>query len=215
MKKIMNILAVMLLFPVLLSAQGNDKQSQDILKGVSNKYKTYGTIKATFSFTVENPKTKTTEKQSGTLYLKGDKYKLEIAGQEIISDNKTVWTYLKESNEVQVNDPNVNKDAIAPNNIFTMYEKGFYSKFIEEGQENGVPVQIIELTPIDKSKHYFKIRLAIDKNEKHVVSSKIFDKNGNKSTYSVDKFTPNPNLPDEMFTFKKEKHPGIEVVDLR
>jgi outer membrane lipoprotein carrier protein len=206
---------LLLSIPAAVIGQSSDKQSQEILKGVSNKYKTYNTVKASFSFVVENPKTKTTEKQNGTLYLKGDKYRLEIAGQEIMCDSKTVWTFLKESNEVQINDPNVNKDAIAPNNIFTMYERGFYSKFIEDAKENGNPVQIIELTPIDKSKHYFKIRLTIDKDDKHVISSKIFDKNGNKSTYSIDKFTPNPALTEDMFSFNKAKHPGVEVVDLR
>lgn len=206
---------ILLISSTLAFAQGNDKQSQEILKGVSSKYKTYNTIKTTFSFTVENPKTKTTEKQSGTLFLKGDKYRLEIAGQEIMCDNKTVWTYLKESNEVQINDPNANKDAIAPNNIFTMYEKGFYSRFINETKDNGKTEEIIELTPIDKSKHYFKIRIIVDKNEKLVISSKIFDKNGNLSTYTIDKFTANPNLPEEMFSFNKSKYPGVEVVDLR
>jgi outer membrane lipoprotein-sorting protein len=215
MSKLLSLICAGSLLCANTFGQGSDKQSQEILKGVSHKYKTYNTIKTTFSFVVENPRTKTVEKQTGTLYLKGDKYRLEIAGQEIVSDNKTVWTYLKESNEVQINDPNANKDAIAPNNIFTMYEKGFHSKFVEETKENGKVEQIIELTPIDKSKHYFKIRLAIDKNEKLISSSKIFDKNGNKSTYTIEKFQPNPPLPEEMFTFNKAKYPGVEVLDLR
>lgn len=199
---------------VISNAQ-NDKKAEDILHGVSEKYKSYNTIKAEFTYQIEQTANKSKEIQKGVLYLKGPKYKLEIAGQEIISDGKIVWTYMKDVNEVQINEPDPTDNSISPTNIFTMYEKGFAYKFIEEKVENGKTVQIIELTPTDKNKNYFKIRLTVNKADKMIISTRIFDKNGNRYVYSIDKFSSNIPLADSMFIFNRANHPGIEVVDLR
>ena len=43
----------------------------------------------------------------------------------------------------------------------------------------------------------------------------VFDKNGNRYTYEIKAFTPNPTLADSFFTFDTNAHPGVEVVDLR
>ena len=193
----------------------NDKQAEDILKSVSARYKSFTSVKADFTYTSENPKDNSKESQTGSISIKGEKYVLEIKGQEVMSDGKTIWTYLKESNEVQISEPSKNTDAVTPSNIFTMYEKGFDFKFIEEKTENGKQVQIIDIKPQDAKKNYFKIRLTIDKSEKMVNNTMVFDKSGSHYIYSVKQFTPNPVLSDALFTFDKTKHPGVEIVDLR
>jgi hypothetical protein len=33
--------------------------------------------------------------------------------------------------------------------------------------------------------------------------------------YNIDKFLPNPEAPDSLFTFNTTSHPGVEVIDLR
>jgi len=193
----------------------SDKISQDILKGLSDKYKSYSSINAEFTYTIENAQDKMNDKQTGKVLLKGTKYKLLVAGQEVYCDGTTVWTYLKDSKEVQITDPNTKADAITPANIFTMYDKGYQSKFVEEKMENGKSVQVIDLTPMDKKKKFFKIRLTVNKVEKTIVNSKIFDKNGNKINYTIDKFLTNSPLDDSLFAFVTKNYPGIEVIDLR
>lgn len=56
-------------------------------------------------------------------------------GQEIYCDGKTMWTYLKDANEVQISNYNPKSSDINPSEIFTVYEKGFLSKFIGEGKK--------------------------------------------------------------------------------
>ena len=197
-----------------LTAQ-SDKTSQDILKGLSDKYKSFNTVDAEFTYIIESAQDKTNEKQKGKVYLKGNKYKLLIVGQEVYCDGKTIWTYLKDSKEVQITDPSSKADAITPANIFNMYEKGYNSKFIEEKVEGGIAVQTIDLMPTDSKKKFFKVRLTINKNEKLIISSKIFDKNGNKITYSIDSFHHDNPLDDSLFNFNIPGYPGIEVIDLR
>ena len=192
-----------------------DKKAQDILKAVSAKYKSMKSMKADFSYTLENPTAKIKETQSGSILLSGSKYRLNIAGQEVISDGKTVWSFSKESNEVSINTVDPEDEGLKPSEIFTMYEKGFIYKFVDEKTVAGKVQQNLELSPIDKKKEFFKIKLSIDKASKQIVKSVIYSKDGNRYTYAIKAFTPNAAVTASSFAFDAKKYPGVEVVDLR
>jgi outer membrane lipoprotein-sorting protein len=213
MKKL--ITSITILFLSIASFAQVDKKAQEILKGVSAKYKSYKAIKADFSYTLENTAEKIKDTQNGNITLKGNKYKLLIAGQEITSDGSIIWTYNKEAKELQINTVDPSQNEINPAEIFTMYEKGFLYKFNGEKIVSGKTEQTIELTPTDKTKEFFKVMLVIDKGTKQILRSTVFDKGGNRYTYSIKTFTPNPPVTDADFTYDKKKYPGVEVVDLR
>jgi outer membrane lipoprotein carrier protein len=199
----------------VVNAQQNDPKATAILNDVSKKYKAMTSMRAVFSMNTEDAKGKASQAQTGTLYAKGPMYKIELANQEIISDNKTVWTYLKDANEVQINNYEPDANSINPAEIFTIYEKDFYYALVGEETVNGRVYHVIELTPHDKSRSYFKVRLLVDKLDKTVKSTKIFDKSGTRTNLDVQKMTPNFQLNETFFSFDPKKYPGIEVVDLR
>jgi outer membrane lipoprotein-sorting protein len=99
--------------------------------------------------------------------------------------------------------------------MFTLYEKGF--KYIYNGDqvEKGKTYQVIDLSPEDINKQFFKARLMIDKAKKQLHSAQIFDKSGIKYTYIVNTLIPNVPAPAGNFTYDAKAHPGVEVVDLR
>jgi len=204
------------LFTAVSTFSQTDKQAQSILNGLSSKYKSYHSIKANFSIVIESEKDKSKQSQSGVLFLKESKYKLQIVGQEIISDGKTRWTYVKDANEVQIDNQKKDENSITPTNIFTIYEKGWFSKYIGEKKVKKAIYQYIELVPSDpKSKNVFKVKLTIDKAEKAITTAVIYDKNGTIQTITVDKFIPNGANEESIYIFKGENYPGSEVVDLR
>lgn len=193
-----------------------DKKAEEILKGVTDKYKSFKSVKATFVITMENPKDQSKDVQKGTICLKGNKYKLDVAGQDIISDGKTRWTYVKDANEVQIDNLKTDENTITPANIFTMYEKGFLFKFIGEQSEKGMTYQLVELVPVDpKKRNFFKVKLSINKIDKFVNSAKLFDRNGSIQTISVEKLTPNACDEEGIYSFSASLYPGAEVIDLR
>ena len=192
-----------------------DKKAQTLLDDLSLKYKKCKSIKAQFAYTLENKSNKMKQTQKGVLSLKGNKFKVEVANKEIICDSKTVWTYSSAENEVQINNYNPNENGFNPAQIFTMYEKGFIYKFVEEKLENGKTVAQIELTPTDKNKKFFKVKLFIDKVGKQIIRSSVYDKNGNIYTYEVQNFQADVAVNDSYFTFDPAKHPNCEINDLR
>src|SRR6478609_3590709 len=77
----------------------NDPAAKKILDAVSAKFKTYAAPQATFTYKVENAQGKALSSKTGTVTMKGNKYKVTMDGMIIISDGKTVWNYDKASNE--------------------------------------------------------------------------------------------------------------------
>ena len=105
-------------------------------------------------------------------------------------------------------------NGINPAQIFTIYEKGYKYIYNGEVKKGGKVYQEIDLTP-EEDKSYFKIRLEIDKLKKQIYSAMIFDKNGNRYTYTLNTLVPNIQVPDNTFTFDPKMHKGVEMVDLR
>ena len=214
----LSFLSFFLLISELLSAQTvpKDAQAKAILATVSKQYRSYDIVKADFSFTLKNQQANISETQNGTLFVKSklNKYKVSLGNQELISDGKVQWTYLKNDNEVQISDINTSPDALNPAQIFTIYEKGFKYVYLGETKLNGKVYQNIELAPIS-TRSFSKIKLRIDKVNKQINNIVVNDKNGNVYTYFIKTFTPNVKVPETTFSFDARKHPGVEVVDLR
>ena len=216
MKKLLIVVFVFLGSGMNLMAQSEAK-AKAILAEVSKKYRNYDVIKTEFSYTLENPQAKIKETQAGILFAKSkvNKYKIILKGQELISDGKNQWTYLKADKEVQLSEVDNSSDGLNPAKIFTIYEKGFKSLYTNDTKVNGRFVHNIDLTPTDGKRTFFKVKLQIDKLNKQITNAVIFDKNGNRYTYTIKTFTPNIKVPESTFAFDAKLYPGVEVVDLR
>ncbi|WEK35299.1 MAG: outer membrane lipoprotein carrier protein LolA [Candidatus Pseudobacter hemicellulosilyticus] len=209
-----------LLFSVSAMAQGslgtNDPAAKKILDAVSAKFKAYTGVQAGFTLKSEDDKGKVLGVKQGTVYMKGNKYKVLIAGQEIFCDGSTIWTYDKAANEVTISKVDPSANAITPQKLFTnFYDKDFLYKFNGEKKEGGKTLQEIEMTPTDKTKQFHKVYVWVNKATQTLYSAKVLDKNANRFTYTVNTLNGKAQVTDAMFVFDKSKYPGVEEVDLR
>jgi outer membrane lipoprotein-sorting protein len=215
MKTISFITSFVLLFS-LASFSQDDKKAKDILDKLSAKTKSYSTIRTEFDYNLTNKDKKINTTQKWKLWLKGDKYRLDMGDQMVISDGKTVWKYLKNDKEVEISNQTNKEEAMNPKNIFTMYEKGFKFKYVKEAKEGTKTVHLIDLFPTNpKEKEFSSIRLFIDKVATQATKMEVKAKNGNVYTYFIKAFFPNENLTDTQFVFKESDYPGVDVNDLR
>nr|MBP6314086.1 outer membrane lipoprotein carrier protein LolA [Chitinophagaceae bacterium] len=199
----------------LVHAQ-NDPKAKVILDNVSKKVKALKSLKANFSITITGAKGAKPQTKKGTVNMKGDKYFINLSGQEIYCDTKTIWTYMKESNEVQITSFDPNENSFTPSKLFTnFYDKEYTYKYAGEQTVGGKKVDVIHLAPTNKSKQYSKVELMIDKANSVVAGGKMYEKNGNVYAYTVSGYTPNAAMTDNMFVFNAKKYPKVEVVDLR
>jgi outer membrane lipoprotein carrier protein len=210
--KMRTIITGLLLITVIIAqSQGKDPKASALLDEVSAKAKGYKSIKVDLSYTMVNTKARINEEKTVTLLVSGDKYKMLAAGQTIICDGKTIWTYIKESNEVQINVLENKDDALTPSKLLTSYNANYKSKIIKSTDPNTESVELIPNT----SKNFTKAILGIDKAKKQIKSFMLFDKSGNTFTYTVKTYVTDTPVTDADFSFDVKKFPGVEVIDMR
>ena len=193
------------------------EQAEKILNDLSELYQSYDVIKADFQFILETREEEDPyrEERKGEITMKGEKFKLDLEGQTITTDTETMWTYVKEANEVQVTNYDREEIEFHPKEIFRIYEEDY--KYIYQGSDvsEGNVLDVVELTPKDKDDDIFKVRLYIDRSSGRIERSIVFEKDGMKYTYEILSMNTDAELTSEYFSFKEEDHPEVNIIDLR
>lgn len=195
----------------------NDPEAKKLLDKIRKKYDGYKTLEAAFTLTTELPR-QAKDVQRGSIAQAGEKFRLDMDAQTIISDGKTTWVYLKKENEVQINDAGEGDEStfLTPKELLNRYQKGDYTYAItEKTTEGGKLLTQIEFKPKDKNSEYSKIRLSLDAKAMTIESIKAFAKDGGRFTFKITKLSPNKKFPAGHFMFDKAQFPGVRVEDLR
>lgn len=209
------LLAVLLLILAATAQAQYDPKALEILDAMSKKYKVIPSFEANFSYTLTNEVEKINEEFKGKMMVKGDKYRLILPEQEVINNGTTVWTYLPEAKEVNIDNFDPASDDINPSKFYEIYKKGFKYLYLEDKTEGGVLCEVVDLVPEKRDAQYFKVRMNIIKKDKSIHSWTMFDKAGNLYKYTITKFNAAAKIDDTTFAFDPKKYPGVEVVDLR
>lgn len=196
-----------------------DERAKKILDIMSDKYQKIKAFKAKVKQEVYNLKDGTSESFTAEIVVKNDKYHLILTDQEILNDEKHVWTILKKEKEAykQKYNPNSEDVLASPSRILRMYRKGFKYVYVGEASINGVNCDVIDLSPErnqDKKINYFKIKLYIKKTDNMLAKWQVFEKgNVARYDYTISNFSSNVSVTDQVFSFDPKKYPGIEVIE--
>ena len=201
MKKILFILVVALspLFIYAQSAERSVKAAVTELKRSAYEGK--------FTLLYYSSATEKTDKQSGEIVLKGDKFRITLAGNETKFDGKTQWLFVSEHNEVSITEPT--KDELKEISPIAMIEYYISKDRISES-ENG-EINFYPSKP--KESEYFRIALRINKSN---LPSRltIYQNNGDRITLVWDSLNKT-KVDDAFFYFDTTKYPNVEINDLR
>jgi len=214
------ILMSVVLFVVVLVQAQQDEKAKGILNKVSEKTRSYSTISADFSFAMENKEMEIEEKTEGTIKLKGQKYVVDLPsvnnGVKVYSDGETLWNYMSEGNQVTISDVEEDgSELMDPSALFTIYEKGFDSKFIAEKKVAGKTVYQIELFPSTDEYDVSKILISIDKATMMIQAATLHSTDGNLYSIEVKKLETDKDFPDSDFIFNSSDYPDLEEIDWR
>ncbi len=211
------LFSILILVGSSLMAQ-QDAKAKEVLDKLSQTTKSYKTIQIDFAFTLENKTGSVTETNEGWVALKGKSYRLHMPamGMDVFSNGTATWSYLTESNEVNIseNDPD-SEAALNPANLFTIYEKGFNFTYIGEESVAGKTAVVIDLVPTDKKKEFTKVKLYVDKVKSQILKAKTFNKDGNAYTLTLKNMKTDQVLNDDFFKFDAAKFPKVTINDMR
>jgi outer membrane lipoprotein carrier protein len=199
----------------------NDTKAKTILDKVASTNNNYKTIKASFKFTTTTVPKSETQVESGTILMKGDKYHLTFSNTDIVFDGKSIYTYLKKPNEINITNPEPTKVDKGdfffsnPRDIFKGYNKNFKSTFIKETTINKTVCFEIDLYPADLKTKYTRLKMHISKTAYQITDINMFLKDGTQYLLEFSNFLINNELSDNEFVFDTKKFPDAEVNDMR
>ena len=209
---IKHIFLILLCAFTLLPAQA--QKVQDILDKTAGKLKNSGGIEAVFEATAFKG-TKETGSASGTIKVKGNKFKIESNSLTTWFDGKTQWTLLAGSDEVNVSTPTAAElQAINPYSFINIYKKG-YTATLAKASYEGKSVHEVRLVTTSKNSNMPKILLTIDPATMMPLSVRFKNAKGDWTRIRVRSIKTGRKFADAVFTFDAKQHPGIEVIDLR
>lgn len=145
---------------------------------------------------------------SGTIAVKGRKFHATSPVAIMWFDGKTMWTYVKKSDEVSVTTPNDSQlQKINPYNFINLYKKGYNTTMSTSASDYNV-----HLTA-QGSNNIKELFITIDKKTYHPKQVKMLQ--GKKwTTFDISELKTQA-LNDAMFTFNSKDFPSAEVIDLR
>lgn len=145
---------------------------------------------------------------SGTIAVKGKKFQATTAMANVWFDGKTMWTYMKKNDEVNITTPNdAQLQKINPYNFINLYKKGY-----DMTMSKAATSYTIHLTA-QNSQKIKELFITIDKKSYHPTQVKMLQ--GNKwTTFDISNLKAQ-TLSDATFTFNSKDFPSAEVIDLR
>ncbi len=195
-----------------------DTKAKGILDKMSDKYQNIPVYKTNFVYRLRNKVEDIDEEFSGEIMVKGEKYVLIMSDQEVFNDGETIWTFLKDANEVNIDYYMPDEGDMSPNNIYSAYKKGYRYRWIEIKKVGSRTLEVIELQPEDPKdpdKIFYRIILNIDQSDNTMHSWEMYSRGGNVFSYTISGFNPQFVADDSFFQFNASKFPDVEIVDLR
>ncbi len=145
---------------------------------------------------------------SGSIIIKGNKFKAITPESTIWFDGKTQWAYMKSTNEVNVSTPSEAKRlSMNPYAFITMYKNGYHMSM-----KTTAAAYIVHLQAIHPARSMQEFYVTISKT---FYPQQIKMLQGKKwVTINISSFRA-ASHPNSYFRFRHSDAPSAEVVDLR
>ena len=210
MKKIITSILVISAISLSYTSFGqNDPNAKKVLDKVSTTIKSIPALSAYFTYTTTDRNKNKKGTVNGTLYVKGNKFYIKQAGNEIFSNGSKTWNY-NGDDEVTVQDVDASDDnSLTPQKFLSdFYDKDFTYKLVSSAGDS----YEIQLIPVDKRKNFKQVNIFVNKSKNLITKARILDKSDNTIEFALSNINTNASLPDSKFVFDVSKHPGVEVV---
>ena len=206
-------LVTLLMLAAVAAFSQKDPEAVKVLSEFSKRAASAPSVKIDFDIVAYDAQEDQETELGGTAVIKGDSYMLTLPDNYIRTDGKAVWNYMPEVNEVTITAPDPSDVSFIskPSLLFTMHEKGFKVRLLEQNAREW----IIDLYPEDISTGLVRIRLAIGKSLYDLRSAEYKTREGITLTLTASGYDLTFRPPTGYFTFNPADHKGVEVIDMR
>ncbi len=205
------LLTLSALTPTLLQAQENN--ARELLDQVAAKLKNAGGIQTNFTAT-SYVGTDQAGETSGTLNVKGRKFKLESAQISQWFDGTTLWALETGSNEIYISKPTRTElQQINPYSFIDIYKQG-YLLSVEDDVYEGKPISDVHLVSKSTKNPIQEMYISIGA-DKMPFSVRVRMGKKNWLKIRVNSIKTGIRFPDSDFVLNTANFPNFEIIDLR
>lgn len=202
------ILTIFLMTMISIGICAQSNKAKDILDKTSAAIRNAGDIKADFSASSSNGS------MNGTIYIHKNMLHLQSSDVKCWYDGKTLWTYRKSANEVNITTPTpAEQQSINPYQFLKIYKNG-YSYTMKEITLRGKACYEITLNATSTSNKLKKMVISIDKSNYYPLKVSMQRGKGN-TVIEILNCKTKQKFSDATFQFKKADFPSVEIIDLR
>jgi outer membrane lipoprotein carrier protein len=155
----------------------------------------------------------------GKIWVKGNKYRLVLENQIVVSNGETIWNYDFSLKEVQIyheQTTNTDRDmtSFSPIQLLHLYEQGFVPIALHTTIVDQKNCKVVALMAQEEKSDIKHLNLVIDQETHQIKSMQVLEKDGTVHNFSIVNLVIQAKLKDSYFEFQMPAEP-IEVVDLR
>ena len=220
MKKTALIIITLLMsfgFIQTTTGQNTSQRAKNYLTEVNKRINALANVSIDFTHTITDKNKFNSMDAAGHIDIKKDLYLVTYDNITRLYDGKKTYTISSENEEVTIESNKGDKDgAYLPSQFLTFFNEGFNYTWDISATIKGKRIQYIKLTPIDKNSPIANILLGIDDQTKMIYTKVQTNKDGSKSTLTVNSLKTNSQLSKNHFTFTKSMYPShyyINTVD--
>lgn len=152
----------------------------------------------------------------GDIRLKGEKFFLKTTDALTWFDGETQWSYLVESEEVNISNPTSEElQGINPYALLSMYEQGFVYELGKTRTYRGRSIYEVILTASDKHKEMSRIVLYVTRDTYQPLYIVAELNNGSSTEITITNYKEGLKFADSLFVFDRKQYPRAEIIDLR
>lgn len=202
-------------FVVLLAGHLNvwAQSADELLQRLERTYNGHTGLEAEFTQTMSSAYSDFQESFSGTLLLKGNRYRVETDRQTLVTDGDVTWIYSVEDNQVLINKNVDSEEALAVNQLFSDYASRFDATGVDTETVRGQRHFVLHLTPKDADSFFASVTLWMRASDNILSRIEIVDQNQTTMSFDLSNVDLNARVDDRAFTFSPPA--GAEVIDLR
>jgi len=186
----------------------------ELLEKVRSVYDAMKDVSCSFRQTILFGVTKNEQQFNGTLLMKkGNRYRVEVEDQVIVTDGKTVWSYSKAANQVLVDKYRDDPRSFTPDKVLVNVPERYAVSMLPPEKKPDGELLVLKLVPRDRMANVKWLKVWIDEKTSLMEKTQVFDVSENLTTYAIEKIRWNISIPESSFTFVPPA--GADVVDLR
>lgn len=155
--------------------------------------------------------------QSGNIYTrKPGQFRVEVEGDLIIADGKSIWSYTKDNNQVIVSD--YDTEFLTPWEILVDYSQTFDPVSVAQAKLSGQSCYTIVLKPQNETstvegQKVQWMKIWVDKKHWYLLQVEQLEANEDLRTYILKDHRVDKKLNNELFFF--DDIDGVDVIDRR